>query len=220
MEGFELVARGLVKVYSNDDKDNFVDARELHKGLRVETPFHKWIARRIENNKFKEKLDFWTFLSESTGGRPAQEYRLTIDAAKHIAMLEKNDIGFAVRTYFIEVEKLHRKWLEQRINGKATRLTFTDSIQEKFGNNSLKYSNYTNLMYRSLFGMDASKIKQKLGLPRKGKKSNIRDNVSTESLRQIEAAENEISVLISLDFSYDVIKDKMFAKYKSQLSIC
>lgn len=82
-----------------------VNARDLHKALEVKTAFKDWVTRRIEDCRFQEGSDFCSFLSESTGGRPAKEYFLTLDAAKHFAMMERNEAGFAVRTYFIEHEK-------------------------------------------------------------------------------------------------------------------
>ena len=88
---------------------NAVDARVLHEKLKVKTAFKDWIARRIEECGFFEERDFCSFLSESRGGRPAKEYWLTIDAAKHISMLERNEIGFMIRQYFIDFEKKARE---------------------------------------------------------------------------------------------------------------
>jgi phage anti-repressor protein len=34
------------------------------------------------------------------------DYWLNLDSAKHIAMMEKNEQGFAARTYFIEADHL------------------------------------------------------------------------------------------------------------------
>ena len=61
----------LIKVTYNTDRP-VVSARELHDFLEVETPFNKWFPRMCEYG-FTEGQDFWTFLSESTGGVPAQE---------------------------------------------------------------------------------------------------------------------------------------------------
>lgn len=54
---------------------------------------------------FTEGEDFCSFLSESTGGRPAQDAQLTIDMAKEICMLQRNEKGKQARQYFIKLEK-------------------------------------------------------------------------------------------------------------------
>ena len=93
----------LIKVDYSTDRPT-VSARELHGFLQVETPYHKWFPRMCEYG-FSEGQDFWTFLSESTGGRPAQDAQLTIDMAKEICMLQRNEKGKQARQYFIQLEK-------------------------------------------------------------------------------------------------------------------
>lgn len=90
----------LIKINS----ENKVDGHELHDFLQVETPFKKWIDRMIEYG-FVEGTDFWTKMSESTGGRPATEYEMTISMAKEICMIQRNERGKQARQYFIECEK-------------------------------------------------------------------------------------------------------------------
>ncbi|ATO57153.1 antA/AntB antirepressor family protein [Bartonella sp. 1-1C] len=86
-----------------------VNARELHAFLEVKTSFKDWIIRRIKECKFKEGYNFCSFLSESSGGRPSKEYYLTLDMAKHLSMIERNDKGHEARQYFIKCEKLLKK---------------------------------------------------------------------------------------------------------------
>lgn len=90
----------LIKINS----ENKVDGHELHDFLQVETPFKKWIDRMIEYG-FVEGTDFWTKMSESTGGHPATEYEMTISMAKELCMIQRNERGKQARLYFIECEK-------------------------------------------------------------------------------------------------------------------
>lgn len=82
-----------------------VNARDLHAFLRVGSAFKDWIARRIEDYGFQEGKDFCSFLSESSGGRPSKEYAITLDMAKELSMVERNDQGKKARQYFIDCEK-------------------------------------------------------------------------------------------------------------------
>ena len=93
----------LIKVtYSNDRP--VVSARELHDFLEVKTAYKDWFPRMCEYG-FTEGTDFCSFLSESTGGRPAQDAALSIDMAKEICMLQRSEKGKIARQYFIQLEK-------------------------------------------------------------------------------------------------------------------
>lgn len=81
-----------------------VSARELHSFLEVNTDFRHWFPRMLEFG-FKENEDFRTFLTESSGGRPGQDAQLTIDMAKELCMIQRNERGRQARQYFIQIEK-------------------------------------------------------------------------------------------------------------------
>ncbi|WP_273755814.1 MULTISPECIES: antA/AntB antirepressor family protein [unclassified Bartonella] len=104
-----------------------VNARELHTFLEVNIRFNDWISRRIEEYSFQENQDFVSFtqkrvkpntfqenqgvvsftknLVKPKGGRPSTEYHITLDMAKELSMVERNEKGRQARRYFIECEK-------------------------------------------------------------------------------------------------------------------
>lgn len=88
------------------------DARKLHEFLQVNTKFTMWIQRRIEEYGFVENQDFlvtqnWETKNSGRGGnrKAVLEYHITLDMAKELAMVERNEQGRAARRYFIECEK-------------------------------------------------------------------------------------------------------------------
>ena len=85
-----------------------VNARELHAFLESKQDFSTWIKNRINEYDFTENQDFVVFhkkMENPNGGRPSQEYFITLDMAKELAMVERNDKGKQARKYFIECEK-------------------------------------------------------------------------------------------------------------------
>ena len=93
-----------------------VNARELHAFLGSKRQFADWISERIQKYGFVENQDFVIFsqnCEKPKGGRPAKEFALTLDMAKELAMVERNDKGREARRYFIECEKALKQQLSQ-----------------------------------------------------------------------------------------------------------
>lgn len=88
-----------------NEEINSVDARELHRKLGVQKKFADWIKYNIEKLHLVEGTDFTTYSQNWEKGRPTDEYILTLDAGKHIAMMTNTDTAHSIRTYFIEFEK-------------------------------------------------------------------------------------------------------------------
>lgn len=84
-----------------------VEARTLHQFLEVDTHFKDWIARRISEYEFVENLDFITIAQKRAlgYGRGRKDYHITLDMAKELSMVERNEKGRQARRYFIECEK-------------------------------------------------------------------------------------------------------------------
>ena len=87
-----------------DSERPTVNGRDLHEALQVKTAYKDWFPRMCEYG-FVEDRDFCSFLSESSGGRPAVNHQLTIDMAKQLCMIQRTDIGRKFRQYFIQVEE-------------------------------------------------------------------------------------------------------------------
>lgn len=93
----------LIKINYDSERPT-VNGRDLHDALQVKTAYKDWFPRMCEYG-FSEGTDFCSFLSESSGGRPAVNHQLTIDMAKQLCMIQRTDIGRKFRQYFIQVEE-------------------------------------------------------------------------------------------------------------------
>lgn len=95
----------LIPIIKRGEQEQWVDARTLHQFLDVGKDFSTWIKDYILDFGFVEGRDFSPNLVKSTGGRQAIEYTITIDMAKRLAMLQRNEKGMQARQYFIQAEK-------------------------------------------------------------------------------------------------------------------
>jgi anti-repressor protein len=82
-----------------------VDGRELHAFLGNKDHFATWITDRIRQFDFMRDIEFVCFSEDSEKGRPQLHYALSLDMAKQLAMVERNEKGKEARLYFIECEK-------------------------------------------------------------------------------------------------------------------
>lgn len=98
----------IIKITKDENGNSVVSGRDLHEFLEVGTPYDKWFPRMCEYG-FSEEIDFSTFLSESTGGRPRTDHALTLYMAKEISMIQRTEKGKQARRYFIEVEKAFKE---------------------------------------------------------------------------------------------------------------
>ena len=186
----------LVKITNNG-----VSAKDLYDFLfqnqENKTKFSMWIKRRIVDYKFVEDVDFVPFLGKSTGGRKIEDYAMSVYMAKHLAMVEKTDIGFEVRDYFIKCEEIARQTEIVRLAGKEIRKTLTEKIKDTKENERMKgfgYSSYTKLAYK------LCDIEYK-------KQANFRGTLKPEQLKQVKNAERMIKSMLDMGNQYLEIKN-------------
>lgn len=91
-----------------------VNARNVWKWLNASSRFNDWIKRRIEDGQFDENVDYVSVTQKKVTDKinnlstDVIEYHVTLDMAKHLCMLERNEKGKQAREYFIRCENEQR----------------------------------------------------------------------------------------------------------------
>lgn len=82
-----------------------VSARELHEGLEISERFQSWFNRQLQYG-FEENTDYVGCKEFNTLARQElQDYKISIDMAKQICMIQRTEKGKQYRQYFIDLEK-------------------------------------------------------------------------------------------------------------------
>lgn len=140
----------LIKITYNNDRPA-VSARDLHDFLEVGARFNDWFPRMCEYG-FAEGDDFNLLKIErvqNEGGRmvtrTVDDAVLTIDMAKELCMIQRNEKGKQARQYFLQIEKdwnspekvMARalqiagdklKRLESKVEADAPKVLFADAV--------------------------------------------------------------------------------------------
>ena len=104
----------LIKVTTNENKEQLVSGRELHEFLEVRTTYTRWFERMAEYG-FTENVDF-TVIAKNVrdetafgGTRKLTDHAMKLDMAKEISMIQRTEKGKQARQYFIQVEKEYKQ---------------------------------------------------------------------------------------------------------------
>lgn len=170
----------LIKVTRRNGK-RVVSARILHQYLENKDKFSTWIKDRIKQYGFIENQDFTTYSESSEKGRPSLEYAISINMAKELGMVERNEKGSEVRKYFIKIEERSQPdftpigAFEDHMKGEIQRLNSKEVNTYKFeigGVKDIINYNITNCLLHT--GLEPKDIKRKFAnsnLPAKVKNS-------------------------------------------------
>jgi len=212
----KVLEKSIVPIYEKNciDGSNFheqvVNARELWKALKVGRDFSTWIKGRIEEVGAVENLDYCLLPEmgeqKGRGGANRIDYILTLDTAKEMAMLERNEMGKMVRRYFIEAEKRYRELKIIRARSKAERRLFTDILKEilpESPNKKWAYKQFTDLVYKHVTGYNAKQLREMYDKP---KDFNVRELLTSQQLREVIKYESIIQGLLQLGQDYQGVK--------------
>lgn len=130
----------LIKINYESDRPTVL-ARDLHEFLEVKTAYKDWFPRMCEYG-FAEGEDYCSFLSDRSDGlpgKPRQDAQLTIDMAKEICMLQRNEKGKQARQYFLQLE---REWNSpEAVMARALRMAQEKLERVKAINSNLSVQN-------------------------------------------------------------------------------
>lgn len=159
----------ITKTTINDEEVNAVNARELHEKLGSKRQFGNWIKDRLEG--FIDGKDYVSNKNVKNlprGGRPEIDYIISLDVAKHIAMLERNEQGRKIRQYFIEVEKQYRKKENEKLPTPEVLMATLCTEMERRIKAEAERDEYRHNLQRIALasGLDYGAISETTGLPK------------------------------------------------------
>lgn len=179
-----------------------IDARQLHSQLvrcvkteKTGDKFSQWIKRRIDKYNFEQNDDYICYSQNCETQRKdgqkgitiKQEYKLKLETAKQLCMIENNEMGRICRRYFILMEKTLRNYEEwnrirepEKQNANKLKSALKSWAIKNFANadeNGI-YSREFNLINKSLVNKTALEIKTFLGYKDKQTREHLQSKIN------------------------------------------
>lgn len=192
---------------------------------------HKEIIRTIEGQKDAEgktkhlgiieqlkqggelTVEKYFIKSEYDGenGRKYKHYLMTRDGFTLLVMGFSGEKAMKFKVAYINQFNAMEKVLQgkriEREKGVAVRQSLTKALQQSTENERMHghaYSNYTNCIYKVLFGKNAKQLQEEFGIDKREK---LRDRFTAEELQAIQYMESLVSGLVGCGWGYEQIKE-------------
>ena len=200
------------------------DERLVTTSLKIAEKFkkeHSHVLRDIRelecSDAFRES-NFGLSSYKSEQGKTLPMYEVTRDGFTMLAMgytgkeamKFKEDYINAFNAMENELKRIYterQQWQIERDKGVVIRHILTDTIKMKVSESPHKrfaYPNYTNLIYRTIFGKTAKELESEYGVkPRES----LRDYFAGADLEKVQSAEMLVSSLINCGWGYGEIKE-------------
>jgi anti-repressor protein len=103
MNNLTVFNSDVIPVYTTDTGKKVVVGRELHGKLKINSKYADWFKNMCAYG-FTENEDYSAFSKNLENGGRTIEHILTLDMAKHIAMIQRTPEGRAIRQKLIELD--------------------------------------------------------------------------------------------------------------------
>ena len=214
--------------YLGDNLIQTVDARNIWKWLNVSSRFTDWIKRRINDGQFEENLDYLSVTQKKVTDKinglstDTSVYHISIDMAKHLCMLERNEKGKQARQYFLRCEEKLKESQQElasnpfnfvelgndmgqvdvaiRRNQKLTRRRLVSVLARKLQCGNIWIRRLTNEIYQTLLGCpeaNAANFRQHMNLPQVSAAYLTRDQLEGHVQILVSGIEQTMLILFS-----------------------
>lgn len=175
---------------------------------------HKHVLRDIRELGCSEEFNrsnFGPISYTDSRSRTQEAVVMTRDGFTLLVMGYTGELAMKFKEGYIKqfnaMEAALRGKLVERQKGIAVRQALTKSLQlsgenQRMHNNG--YSNYTNCIYKVLFGKSAKQLRDEYGI---GKHDSLRDCFTQEELQAVQSMECLVSGLLDCGWGYDQIKE-------------
>lgn len=210
-----------VSISNIGDKDiQSVSGRKLHVFLKVGRDFTTWIKARIKQYGFKEGVDYAIVedLSSPVSGSAKSrqqiehDYILSLDMAKELSMVERNDQGKVARRYFIDCEERLRlvapeehqaallNWRKNRVAACEDHKSMAEAMKGYIertgdGQKGFAYSNESRFLNKLVLGVDPVKWARDNEVSSK----QVRDRMNADQLALLAYLESRDCALLDMD---------------------
>lgn len=212
-----------------------INGREVHRLLTVGRDYSNWIKARIKQAGFVEHQDFEIVENLSSPilasanneqsspmARPQKliDYIISLDMAKHLCLMEKNEIGRTIRQHFIQAESKLRETApavykntvaqtKARLESIDRNREMTDAIKASLHRNGIKperfhYTRDQEMINSLVLGENVRQWKARRGIV-----GNVRDMFTTDQLTLLKTLQATNAALINLDMNYHERKGRL-----------
>ena len=96
----------LIKIITNENGDRLVSAKELYLGLGLDkSNWSRWYKSNIQENEFFKENTDWMGVRHNDEGNSTMDFAISLEFAKHLAMMARTIKSHEYRNYFIKCEK-------------------------------------------------------------------------------------------------------------------
>ena len=184
-------------------------AKTFEKNHRDVMESIRGIERTISTAEFSALFHLDSY--KASNGKKNPMYLMTRDGFTLLVMGYTGEKAMKFKIAYIkQFNAMESQLVGKRIErekGIAVRQSLTKALQQSTENDRMHghaYSNYTNCIYKVIFGKNAKALREEYGID---KTDSLRDYFTTEELQAVQSMECLVSGLIDCGWGYEQIKE-------------